>query len=94
MTVLYLNPCYSEGCYNEVDLYSNKAEPLLSFIFVRHFSFLFDKNLQTVGQLSSNYSGDFAKTGLDQILTSINGCNSVANLPKYDALQFQRRSCQ
>ena len=21
MTVLYWNPCYSEGCYNEVDLY-------------------------------------------------------------------------
>ena len=28
------------------------------------------------------------------ILTSIKGRNSVANLPKYDALQSQRRSCQ
>ena len=31
---------------------------------------------------------------LGQILTSIKGRNSVANLPKYDALQSQRRSCQ
>ena len=31
-------------------------------IFVQHLSFLSDKKFQTVGQLSSNYSGDFAKT--------------------------------
>ena len=31
---------------------------------------------------------------LDQILTSIKGCNSVANLQKNDVLQSQRRSCQ
>ena len=31
-------------------------------IFVRHFSFLSDKNFQTVGQLSSNYSDVYAKT--------------------------------
>ena len=33
-------------------------------IFVRHFSFLSNKNFQTVGQLSSNYSEDFTKTGV------------------------------
>ena len=31
-------------------------------IFVWHFSFLSDQNFQTVGQLSSNYSEDLAKT--------------------------------
>ena len=31
-------------------------------IFVRHFSSLSDKNFQTVGQLSSTYSENFAKT--------------------------------
>ena len=30
--------------------------------FVQHFSFLSDKNFQTIGQLSSNISEDFAKT--------------------------------
>ena len=31
-------------------------------IFVRYFSFVSDKNFQTVGQLSSNYSEVYAKT--------------------------------
>ena len=31
---------------------------------IRHFSFLSDKNFQTVRQLSSNISGDFAKTDM------------------------------
>ena len=31
-------------------------------IFVQHLSFLSDKNFQTVGQLSSNYPEDFAKS--------------------------------
>ena len=31
---------------------------------------------------------------VDQILNSIKGCNSVANLQKNDALQSRRRSCQ
>ena len=34
-------------------------------IFVRHFSFLSNKNFQAVGQLSSKYSEDFAKTACD-----------------------------
>ena len=38
-----------------------------SIIFVRHFSFLSDKNFQTVGQLSSNYSEVFAKTVISKI---------------------------
>ena len=33
-------------------------------IFVQQFSFLSDKNLQSVGQLSGNISEDFAKTGV------------------------------
>ena len=36
-----------------------KAEPSK---FVCNFSFLSDKNIQTVGQLSSNSPEDFAKT--------------------------------
>ena len=31
---------------------------------------------------------------VDQILNTIKGCNSVANLQKNDALKSQRRSCQ
>ena len=31
---------------------------------------------------------------VDQILNSIKGCNSFANLEKNDALQSKRRSCQ
>ena len=27
MVVLYQNPCYSEGCYNEVELYSMLSAP-------------------------------------------------------------------
>ena len=44
---------------------------------------------------SRDYNRDYNEVGRAQInLTSIKGCNSVANLPKYDALQSQRRSCQ
>ena len=44
--------------------------------FVRHFSFLSDQNFQTVGQLSSNCSEDFAKTALRKVKSQFHGHHS------------------
>ena len=52
-------------------------------IFVWHFSFLSDKNFQTVVQLSSNYSEVFAKTDKEKYLkanVSHSGGLDISNL--------------
>ena len=81
---------------NIVSIYQHKKTSnrtkLNPVIFVCHFSFLSDKTYQTVGQLSSNISEDFAKT--DQ---SVNYRHSSVNtdmlpmvqyciLPRYDTV--------
>ena len=64
---LYISIKFAVFTENEKTRIDTKQNPI---IFVLHFYFLSDKNCQTVGQLSSNSSEDFAKTVHDKISAS------------------------